>query len=92
MKRHSLLDATLLTNYEVPQREIETEADALEYIDNFDEVAEREYPQISFIDINDCMYYFTDEKYEYGAYPWHLNEYVNEEIAKKIYGEIIIHK
>ena len=56
------------------------------------EVAEREYPQISFIDINDCMYYFTDEKYEYGAYPWHLNEYVNEEIAKKIYGEIIIHK
>lgn len=56
------------------------------------EVAEREYPQISFVDTNECMYYFTDEKYEYGAYPWHLNENVNEEIAKKIYGEIIKHK
>lgn len=28
--------------------------------------------------------YFTDEKYRYGCYPWHLNELVNVDIANKI--------
>ena len=28
--------------------------------------------------------YFTDEKYKYGCYPWHLNDLVNQDIANKI--------
>ena len=29
-------------------------------------------------------WYFTDEKFGYGAYPWHLNEIVNQRIAREV--------
>ena len=29
-------------------------------------------------------WYFTDEKFGYGVYPWHLNEIVNQKIAKEV--------
>lgn len=40
--------------------------------------------RIIVIEASECNYYFTDRQYEYGAIPSHLNEIVNEEIAKKI--------
>lgn len=36
------------------------------------------------INASECCYYFTDKQYEYGAIPSHLNEIVNDEIARKI--------
>ncbi len=56
------------------------------------EVIEKEYPEIALIDIDGCKYYFTDGNYEYGVYPWHLNDIVNEEIADKIYEKIVNNK
>ncbi len=29
-------------------------------------------------------WYFTDEKFGYGAYPWHFNEIVNQRIAREV--------
>ena len=43
------------------------------------------YPEIPVIETADSPLYFTDRKYEYGAIPSHLNEIVNQEIAKKVY-------
>lgn len=36
------------------------------------------------IEVKESPMYFTDREYEYGAVPSHLNEIVNEEIAKQI--------
>lgn len=36
------------------------------------------------IEASECNYYYTDKQYEYGAVPSHLNEVVNDEIAKRI--------
>lgn len=36
------------------------------------------------IEASECSYYYTDKQYEYGAVPSHLNEIVNDEIAKRI--------
>ncbi|MBQ1358691.1 MAG: glycosyltransferase family 2 protein [Oscillospiraceae bacterium] len=43
-----------------------------------------DYGQIAVIRVEDIGHYFTDEKYEYGAIPSHLNEIVNQEIAIRI--------
>jgi len=40
--------------------------------------------QAKMIETVNLPMYFTDRKYEYGAMPSHLNEIVNEEIAKEI--------
>lgn len=34
-------------------------------------------------------WYFTDENFGYGAYPWHLNEIVNQKIAKEIENKLL---
>ncbi|SFB13947.1 glycosyltransferase [Selenomonas ruminantium] len=39
---------------------------------------------IQFIDLTDDELYITDDKYEYGCYPWHLNELVNKKIGESI--------
>lgn len=39
---------------------------------------------IKVVEASECPMYFTDIQYEYGAVPSHLNEIVNEEIAKEI--------
>lgn len=44
----------------------------------------RNYPGIQKIKLCNNPLYFTDIKYEYGCYPWHLNDLLNREIAKKI--------
>lgn len=36
------------------------------------------------VEASACGYYYTDKQYEYGAVPSHLNEIVNDEIAKRI--------
>lgn len=48
------------------------------------------YKDIPTINASKCDYYFTDKEYEYGAFPSHLNEIVNQKIADKIKGEILI--
>lgn len=45
---------------------------------------EKNCPGVKVVDATKCSYYFTDEKYEYGAIPSHLNELVNKEIADEI--------
>ena len=40
--------------------------------------------EVKVIEVRELPMYFTDRKYEYGAVPSHLNEIVNEEIAKQI--------
>ena len=42
------------------------------------------YPQITFVDAYKDEQYVTDDKYEYGCYPYHLNEMANLRIAKKV--------
>lgn len=42
------------------------------------------FKEVKCIEAYKCDYYFTDEKYEYGAVPSHLNEVVNKNIASKI--------
>lgn len=39
---------------------------------------------IHVIEASECNYYYTDKQYEYGAIPSHLNEIVNDSIAKEI--------
>lgn len=39
---------------------------------------------VKVIEASCCNYYYTDEAYEYGVEPAHLNEIVNREISKKI--------
>lgn len=48
------------------------------------------YKDIPTINASKCDYYFTDKEYEYGAIPSHLNEIVNQKIADKIKGEVLI--
>lgn len=40
--------------------------------------------RVQVIEASECCYYYTDKEYEYGAIPSHLNEIVNDDIAKKI--------
>ena len=42
------------------------------------------YPKIRVIPAHKCENYFTDEAYEYGAVPQHLNDIVNQHIAHMI--------
>lgn len=44
------------------------------------------YKDISWVEAFPSELYFTDDEYEYGAVPEHLNEIVNKHIAKKIEG------
>lgn len=41
-------------------------------------------PRIYTIDGSDNEKYYTDAKYEYGCYPWHLNDEINYIIANQI--------
>lgn len=46
---------------------------------------EDKFPNIQIIEVcSDDKYYYTDSNYEFGCFPWHLNEWENIEIAKKI--------
>lgn len=40
--------------------------------------------KLQVVEASECNYYYTDKQYEYGAVPSHLNEVVNDEIAKRI--------
>ncbi len=42
------------------------------------------FPGITVIKTSDLLDYYTDIKYEYGCFPWHLNERVNIQIASEI--------
>lgn len=68
-----------------------------EYFDNVDEIrntnlelkklyahVKKSHPEITVVEAADLPFYFTDEKYEYGAVPWHLNFPVNRQIAGRI--------
>ena len=46
------------------------------------------FGQINFVEAYKSDLYFTDEEYEYGAIPSHLNEVANKLIAKKISKEM----
>ncbi len=48
--------------------------------DYYDWIAEA-FPKIRQIEVSSLPEYFTDEKYEYGAVPSHLNAVVNRKIA-----------
>ncbi len=49
----------------------------------YDYIKER-YPEIVWVEASKEALYFTDEEYEYGAVPEHLNEVVNKQIARHI--------
>ena len=51
--------------------------------DYYQYIKER-YPQITVVDAYKDEQYVTDDKYEYGCYPYHLNELANMRIAKKV--------
>lgn len=42
------------------------------------------FPQISVIETFSFDDYFTDDLYQFGCFPWHLNEWANMRIAKEI--------
>ncbi|MBR2801466.1 MAG: glycosyltransferase family 2 protein [Erysipelotrichaceae bacterium] len=42
------------------------------------------HPEIRTVETGDLPLYFTDEHFEYGAVPSHLNEIVNQEIAERL--------
>ena len=42
------------------------------------------YSDVTMVKTDDLDLYFTDEKYEYGAIPSHLNRLVNRQIAQRI--------
>ena len=41
-------------------------------------------PRLQCIDLTSDELYITDEEFEYGCYPWHLNEIINQKIADEI--------
>lgn len=49
---------------------------------------EKNCPGVMILEATKCNHYFTDENYEYGKLPSHLNDLVNREIAEKI--EVLI--
>ncbi len=42
------------------------------------------YAGIQIIDMHTDALYMTDENFEYGCYPWHLNDWINTKIAHSI--------
>lgn len=48
------------------------------------EYFEKNFEGVKVIDFSEDELYFTDEKYEYGKYPWHLNDLINYKMAKEI--------
>ena len=54
----------------------------------YDHVREM-HPDTVVIPAYACQHYFTDEAYEYGAVPQHLNDIVNQRIAQQIEGAIV---
>ncbi len=67
-------------NYENLEEIRKTNAVLMEYYRFFENNCDR----IRVIEASECSYYYTDKQYEYGAIPSHLNEIVNDSIAKKI--------
>ena len=57
---------------------------ANEVIRNCYDYIEEHYPEIKVVDMSKEQYYITDERYEYGVYPWYLNTMINEKIADVI--------
>lgn len=53
------------------------------------EYAKASSNDIKLVNSFEKKYYFTDKAYEYGAYPWHLNDLVNRAIAEEIWKCII---
>ena len=53
-------------------------------LDGYYRYIEKNHPEIPVISTADLPEYFTDEGYEYGALPQHLNEIVNQKIAGRI--------
>lgn len=55
-----------------------------ELLKKYYEYAEQNCKGITCIKAYECKNYYTDSEYEYGAVPSHLNELVNEDIARLI--------
>lgn len=54
-------------------------------LDKYYHFIESEFPDIRVVDVNrENMYYYTDVKYEFGCFPWHMNEWANIQIAECI--------
>lgn len=53
-------------------------------LDGYYHFLEENCSKLQVVEASECGYYYTDKQYEYGAVPSHLNEVVNDEIAKKI--------
>ncbi len=53
-------------------------------LDSYYEYISKSYPDVDMVRVSDLELYFTDEKYEYGAVPSHLNRLVNRQIAQRI--------
>ena len=45
---------------------------------------EKHIDGIQVVDLTHSALYITDVNFEYGSYPWHLNELINRDIAEKI--------
>ena len=44
----------------------------------------KKYPEINLVEAYKANDYISDDEYEFGCYPWHLNEWANIDIAKMI--------
>ena len=53
-------------------------------------ILEEKIPQIRHVKAYEENYYYTDENYEHGSIPSHLNEYVNKKIANNIYKALLL--
>lgn len=69
-----------LHEYENIQQIRKTNAILRGYYDFFCE----HFAGVQMVDETNDALYATDEHFEYGCYPWHLNEWINEKIAKQM--------
>ena len=68
-----------------------TEFDSIEDIRRMNNILRRSYdffklhcPNCQHIDMTEDSLYITDDQYEYGCHPWHLNKWINAKIGLEI--------
>lgn len=71
-------------NSQVFFEEVEAILERNRVLEKYYRFLEEKFPEIKMVDCTEDSLYFTDEEFEYGAVPSHLNDLVNRKIAGKI--------
>ena len=77
-ERHG--DGTVIKKFE----DIETIQKTNRILNSYYSYISRNYPEIRCVKAYEVDKYYTDDEYEYGCYPWHLNEWANIQIAENM--------